>query len=86
MVADITQAERKADEMRGALLPTSRLQLSFGAHVVVTMFTGWAATYYGTKYYLNFDDVWVSGSVSLQPSCIPRACPHVWRRLRGIDR
>ena len=59
MVSDITQAERKADEMRGALLPTARLQLSFGAHVIVTMFTFWAATFYGTKWYLNFDDVWV---------------------------
>ena len=60
MVSDITCAERKADEMRGSLLPSVRLQLSFGAHVLVTMFTFWAAAFYGCKWFARWDDLWVS--------------------------
>ncbi|GIL45797.1 hypothetical protein Vafri_2942 [Volvox africanus] len=58
MVADITVGERKAEELRGSILPTSRLQLSFGAHVLVTMFTFWALAYYGSKLYLSYDELW----------------------------
>lgn len=47
MVSDITAKERQAEEARSAgLLPTSRLQLSFGAHVIVTMGTFFALGYY----------------------------------------
>lgn len=59
MVSDITAAERKADEQRGGLLPSTRLQLSFGAHVLVTMFTFWAVAYYGTKMWFKYDELWV---------------------------
>jgi hypothetical protein len=59
MVADITENERKAEELRGSILPTSRLQMSFGAHVIVTMFTFWAVAYYGSKFYLSSDELWV---------------------------
>lgn len=59
MVADITEHEQKAEEMRSSILPTSRLQLSFGAHVLVTMFTFWAVAYYGSKFYLSYDELWV---------------------------
>ncbi|GIL71871.1 hypothetical protein Vretifemale_2332 [Volvox reticuliferus] len=58
MVADITVRERKAEELRNSILPTSRLQLSFGAHVLVTMFTFWALAYYGSKLYLSYDELW----------------------------
>lgn len=58
MVADVTSAERKADEMRG-VLPNARLQLSFGAHVLVTMFTFWATAFYGTKIWFGWDPLWV---------------------------
>ncbi|PNG99132.1 hypothetical protein TSOC_015097, partial [Tetrabaena socialis] len=59
MVSDITEKERKADEMRGSILPSARLQFSFGAHVIVTMFTFWAVSYYGSKHFLAFDELWV---------------------------
>ncbi len=65
MVSDITAAERKADEQRGGLLPSTRLQLSFGAHVLVTMFTFWAVAYYGTKMWFNYDELWV-GALRVQ--------------------
>ncbi len=59
MVADITQAERRAASMQG-MLPTYRAQLSFGAHVLVTMFTGFALGYWGSKIWLGWDELWVS--------------------------
>lgn len=67
MVSDITAAERKADEQRGGLLPSTRLQLSFGAHVLVTMFTFWAVAYYGTKMWFKYDELWagLAGAVGL---------------------
>ncbi|GLC59731.1 hypothetical protein PLESTB_001527500 [Pleodorina starrii] len=67
MVADITESERKAEEMRNSILPTSRLQLSFGAHVLVTMFTFWAVAYYGSKFYLSYDELWagLAGALGL---------------------
>lgn len=61
MVADITGRERKAEEMRDAVLPTARLQLSFGAHVLVTMFTFFALCYYGSKQFLGFNETKVGG-------------------------
>ncbi|PNW77486.1 hypothetical protein CHLRE_10g438750v5 [Chlamydomonas reinhardtii] len=66
MVADVTSAERKADEMRG-VLPNARLQLSFGAHVLVTMFTFWATAFYGTKIWFGWDPLWsgMAGAVGL---------------------
>ncbi|KXZ47022.1 hypothetical protein GPECTOR_38g259 [Gonium pectorale] len=67
MVADITEGERRAEELRGSVLPSARLQLSFGAHVLVTMFTFWAVAFYGTKFYLGYDDRWagLSGALGL---------------------
>ncbi|GFH10841.1 uncharacterized protein HaLaN_06233 [Haematococcus lacustris] len=38
MVADVTQQERAAEDMR-SMLPTAQSQLTFGAHVLVTMGT-----------------------------------------------
>ncbi|KAG2448812.1 hypothetical protein HYH02_006163 [Chlamydomonas schloesseri] len=66
MVADVTAAERKAEELRG-VLPNARLQLSFGAHVLVTMFTFWATAYYGTKIWFGWDALWsgMAGVVGL---------------------
>lgn len=49
MVADITKQEREMEDMRDALLPTTRLQLSFGLHVIVTMGTFFALGYYGVR-------------------------------------
>jgi hypothetical protein len=60
MVSDITVHERKADELRNSLLPSARLQLSFGAHVLVTMFTFWATAYYGCKWFARMNELWVS--------------------------
>lgn len=48
MVADITRAEDAAEAMRG-LLPNTRLQLSFGMHVIVTMGTFFALGYFGAR-------------------------------------
>lgn len=59
MVADITEVERKAEDQRGSILPSTRLQLSFGAHVLVTMFSFFALGYYGSKWYLEYDELWV---------------------------
>ncbi|KAG2432918.1 hypothetical protein HXX76_008648 [Chlamydomonas incerta] len=66
MVADVTAAERKADELRG-VLPNARLQLSFGAHVLVAMFTFWATAFYGTKIWFGWDPLWsgLAGAVGL---------------------
>lgn len=70
MVSDITQKERDAEAMRG-LLPNARLQLSYGAHVLVTMFTFFSLGYYGSKHYLHFDELWVSGA---QCTWLPGGC------------
>ena len=60
MVADITVAEREAEERRDSILPSARLQLTFGAHVIVAMGTMYAFAYYATKMWLGFNDTWVS--------------------------
>ncbi|KAG2501234.1 hypothetical protein HYH03_001041 [Edaphochlamys debaryana] len=67
MVSDITEKERKADELRSGLLPTSRHQLTYGAHVLVAMFTCWSVAYYTTKWYLKWDERWagMAGVVGL---------------------
>mmetsp|Transcript_10348 Transcript_10348/g.25723 ORF Transcript_10348/g.25723 Transcript_10348/m.25723 type:complete len:263 (-) Transcript_10348:323-1111(-) len=58
MVADITQSEREAEAMKGETLPTLRAQYSFGAHVLVTMFTLFSLGYYGSKQFLGYDELW----------------------------
>ena len=49
MVADITALDRLAEDSRNALLPSTRLQLSFGMHVIVTMGTFFLLGYYAGK-------------------------------------
>lgn len=49
MVSDITAKEREAQEMRNSILPTFRLQASFGIHVIVTMGTFFAIGWYAGK-------------------------------------
>ncbi len=61
MVADVTVKEREAEELKGSLLPTARLQLGFGLHVLVTMGTFFAVGYVGARY-LGADDLWVRRS------------------------
>lgn len=61
MVADITEAERGAEELRNSVLPTSRLQLSFGLHIIVMMGTFFALGYYGLAYATR-SQVWVRGA------------------------
>ncbi len=61
MVADITQHERAAAAAKDSLLPSTRLQLSFGLHVIVTMGTFFALGYYGGNYVFG-KQVWVSDS------------------------
>jgi hypothetical protein len=59
MVSDITKKERDAADLR-EMLPTSQSQFSFGAHVLVTMFTLFALGYWGSKQWLGVDELWVS--------------------------
>ena len=58
MVADITVAEQKAEDMKDAVLPTARLQIGFGLQVLVTMFTFFILGYIGMKQ-LGMDELWV---------------------------
>jgi len=44
------------------LLPTTRAQLSYGAHILVAMFTLFMLGYVGGKAYLGCDELWVSGT------------------------
>jgi hypothetical protein len=53
MVSDITVKERAAKANRNAILPTFRLQASFGLHVIVTMGTFFAIGWYAGK--VSFD-------------------------------
>lgn len=53
--------EREAEAQRG-MFPSYRSQLSFAAHVLVTMFTFFALGYWGGKQYLELDELWVSGA------------------------
>ncbi|KAF5834064.1 hypothetical protein DUNSADRAFT_9414 [Dunaliella salina] len=57
MVADITAQEREAEHMKD-LLPTTRAQLSYGAHVLVIMFTFSLLGYMVTKLYFKGDELW----------------------------
>ena len=55
MVEDVTQNEREAESMKG-MLPSAQSQMSFGAHVLVTMFTFFALCYWGGKQYLGLGE------------------------------
>jgi|APGre2960657404_1045060.scaffolds.fasta_scaffold73787_1 hypothetical protein len=50
MVEDITRDEVAAAAARNAVLPGTRLALSFGVHVLVTMGTFFALGYYGMSF------------------------------------
>lgn len=61
MVADVTLQERQAAALRDdPFFPTTKLQLSFGLHVLVTMGTFFAVGYYGGRFMLHSQS-WVSG-------------------------
>lgn len=63
MVADVTQHERKAAALQDdPFFPTTRLQMSFGIHVIVTMGTFFALGYYGGRF-MTASDTWVSSMV-----------------------
>lgn len=36
--------------------------MSFGVHVLVTMFTFFAVSYWGTKEWFDWDELWVSAT------------------------
>lgn len=60
MVADVTKDEQQAAAVRGdPFFPTTKLQLSFGLHVIVTMGTFFALGYYGGLFILH-SQTWVS--------------------------
>lgn len=60
MVADVTKTEQKAAAARSdPFFPTTRMQLSFGLHVLVTMGAFCALGYYAGKILLKHDG-WVS--------------------------
>ena len=67
-VADVTQAERSAEELReqASLLPTFRLQIGFTLHLIVTMCTFYAIFYVASVYL---------GADKMHP---------VWRHLAGV--
>lgn len=56
MVADVTKEEQQAAAaQQDPFFPTTKLQLSFGLHVIVTMGTFFALGYYGGKYILKHE-------------------------------
>jgi hypothetical protein len=59
MVADITKEERRLDHLGSEMFPTTRLQLSFGLHVIVTMGAFFALGWYGLRWSTG-SDTWVS--------------------------
>lgn len=60
MVADVTPDEAAAAAAReDPFLPTTKLQLSFGLHVIVTMGTFFAVGWYGGRLLLH-SNTWVS--------------------------
>lgn len=60
MVADVTQDEQAAAAAASdPFFPTTKLQLSFGLHVIVTMGTFFALGYYGGLFLLHSQS-WVS--------------------------
>ncbi|GBF99028.1 thymic stromal cotransporter [Raphidocelis subcapitata] len=65
MVADVTAGERRAAELaEGEAFPTTRLQLSFGLHVVVTMGAFFALGYYGGAF-LTGSQAWAAACGAL---------------------
>lgn len=74
MVADVTEKERSVEEQRNAVLPTARLQMSFGLHVIVMMGTFFALGYLGLKYATK-STIWVSHGV----------CERVWQVSLNIQ-
>lgn len=60
MVADVTAEERRLGQLSSEMFPTTRLQLSFGLHVLVTMGTFFALGFYGGRF-LTGSSTWVSG-------------------------
>lgn len=68
MVADITQDEQQAAAaLSDPFFPTTKLQLSFGLHVIVTMGTFFALGFYGGRL-LTRNDSWV------RLSCVRDEC------------
>jgi hypothetical protein len=59
MVADVQPPGPTCAPTQEDLLPTTKLQLSYGLHVVVTMATFFALAYYGAKWALG-SEAWVS--------------------------
>eukprot|EP00879_Flechtneria_rotunda_P012588 GHRR01013145.1.p1 GENE.GHRR01013145.1~~GHRR01013145.1.p1 ORF type:complete len:179 (+),score=83.48 GHRR01013145.1:1660-2196(+) len=60
MVADVTQSEQQAAAaMQDPLFPNTRLQLSFGLHVLVTMGTFYALGYFGARF-LTRNKTWAA--------------------------
>ena len=61
MVQDITEKERYSKEQQqDNMFPTTKLQLSFGIHVLVTMGTFFALAYYAARF-AKASQAWVSG-------------------------
>eukprot|EP00955_Chlamydomonas_euryale_P069086 360328-Chlamydomonas_euryale.AAC.11 len=82
MVEDVTSSERAAEARQDGILPTTRLQMGFGIQrlckpaaagprvlVLVTMGTFFALAYVSTKYYLRWDELWVSCSMHVPMRC-----------------
>jgi hypothetical protein len=60
MVQDITEKERfSKEQQQDNFFPTTKLQLSFGLHVLVTMGTFFALAYYGARF-AKASQAWVS--------------------------
>jgi NADP-dependent 3-hydroxy acid dehydrogenase YdfG len=61
MVADVTTAEQQAAAaLADPFFPTTKLQLSFGLHVIVTMGAFFALFYYAGRFLLPENKTWVS--------------------------
>jgi hypothetical protein len=59
MVADIAGDEQAAAACGDAFFPTTRLQLSFGLHVIVTMGTFFALAFYAARFAFPHNAAWV---------------------------
>jgi hypothetical protein len=87
MVADVTAGERRLAELTADMFPTTRLQLSFGLHVVVTMGAFFALGFYGARFATG-SDAWVGAGLGGRASWgerRPGAC-HVCRPFRRASR
>jgi hypothetical protein len=73
MVADVTAGERRLAELSGDMFPTTRLQLSFGLHVIVTMGAFFALGFYGARFATG-SNAWVGACLRLAVSARRRAC------------